>query len=231
MRIPFFKSGFRGVLRDALVVAVLIFFTPTTWMFCLGLCVFISGAGLHFWSKGCLARNDEVTQSGPYRFVRHPFYLANALLDLGICTMSGRPAMVALYPLLFWVSYVPVLRREEQYLTGAFPEAYRAYATQVPTLIPYRFPSASGGDGFLWRNIVRENEIARLLRLLAIPCYFSIVALGFHGVLPSGPLKTGVLSGAIGCALFLNVVSAFAKHRRKRLILFHYAAAMDQDVG
>ena len=63
------------------------------------------GAALHLWSKGCLEQNRRLTRAGPYRFTRNPFYLANGLVDLGLCWVIGSPWLAMIYWPIWWLSY------------------------------------------------------------------------------------------------------------------------------
>lgn len=78
--------------------------------------------------------------AGPYRWVRHPMYLAALLL------IWGHPAPTAdrvLFDLLWTLWVVAGARLEEVDLVAAFGEPYRAYQARVPMLIPHRSPSPS----------------------------------------------------------------------------------------
>ena len=55
----------------------------------LGAVLFGAGLLLTAWSKLALRRNAELATGGPYALCRHPFYLGNAMLDAGLCVMSG----------------------------------------------------------------------------------------------------------------------------------------------
>ena len=82
----------RGGLRTYLVIIALIAgrgdYRAVLW----GLLLFLPGMVLHVYAKGCLRQNQVVSRGGPYRFVRHPFYSANSLIDMGIAIMSGSVA-------------------------------------------------------------------------------------------------------------------------------------------
>ena len=78
----------------------------------------ILGVWLHTWAKGCLRQNRVVATIGPYRFVRHPFYLANALIDAGLVVMAGWWPLAVVLPLWWLAIYIPVIRGEERYLSG-----------------------------------------------------------------------------------------------------------------
>jgi hypothetical protein len=164
----------RGDLRFFLVLLGVLAGQAGGWSVLYGTPLLLLGILLHVWSKGCLEQDRTVTQSGPYRFVRHPFYLANALIDTGVVVMSGWWVLMVLFPLWWLVVYIRVMRSEERYLMSLYPEAYGAYRKRVPMLIPYRRPLPSNGGGFSWtnHNIAHGREVSRSLRILAYPVLF-----------------------------------------------------------
>jgi hypothetical protein len=200
------KFAPRGLLRDGVILASLILADmKLSWLIAGGV-VFALGALLHFWSKGCLVRNQVVTQVGPYRLVRHPFYLANFIIDLGICLISGSPWVTALYLPAFLLTYIPVIRREETYLRSQHGPAYDVYAREVPMLLPWKIGRLFGPLDSTWNNIRRENEIPRLMRILAVPCYILAVDMVLHRHLLGG-FSLPILLGAAAGAIFFNVGS------------------------
>ncbi len=132
------------------------------------------GTAIHFWAKGCLMQNRVVAVIGPYRYVRHPFYLANGLVDASIAVMSGWWLLMLLLPFWWLAIYIPVMRREEQHLIGIFGDGYRNYMKAIPRLIPFRRPLPANGQGFSWtnHNIAEGMEFPRMCRLLAYPLIF-----------------------------------------------------------
>jgi hypothetical protein len=132
------------------------------------------GSGLHFWSKGCLEQNRRLTTAGPYRWCRNPFYLANLLIDLGLCLTIGDPWIAAAFLTLWWISYRETIQREEQRLSELFPEAYPVYRSAVPRLIPNGRSLApalvTGRFSFANPSLARGAEYARLLGIALAPC-------------------------------------------------------------
>src|SRR5260221_12559252 len=58
------------------------------------------GELLRVWAAGHLEKGREVTQSGPYRLIRHPLYTGSAVIGAGVAVASARwsaAALVALY--------------------------------------------------------------------------------------------------------------------------------------
>jgi hypothetical protein len=132
-----------------------------------GAVLLAAGSALHLWSKGCLEQNQRLVTAGPYRFVRNPFYLANLLIDLGLCCLIGR-AWVALPFLVLWaLAYRATIASEEQRLAALFPGAFERYVAAVPRLIPTgrALPRAEAEGGFSLANpaLAQGSEYARIL--------------------------------------------------------------------
>jgi protein-S-isoprenylcysteine O-methyltransferase Ste14 len=72
--------------------------------------------------------------SGPYRYVRHPLYLGEAMMMLGLCLMIGTSLA-----LLFWafLNALQVIRAriEERKLASQFEE-YRRYQQRTRFIVP-----------------------------------------------------------------------------------------------
>ena len=79
--------------------------------------------------------NHPIT-AGPYAWVRHPLYLANFLLGLGVVLISGWQPMFLIYPLVFIPVYWAIIRSEEAHMSLQHPEDYLRYLRSVPAMIP-----------------------------------------------------------------------------------------------
>ena len=77
----------------------------------------------------------RIVTNGPYRYVRHPVYLANILLAAGYLMTSGSLWIVVFggYGVL---KIIRAMRDEEVSLTKSLP-AYRAYEAKTARLIPF----------------------------------------------------------------------------------------------
>ncbi|MFO0754449.1 MAG: isoprenylcysteine carboxylmethyltransferase family protein [Thermodesulfovibrionales bacterium] len=73
---------------------------------------------------------------GPYRYVRHPLYLGEALATLGVLVFRFSPLNVFLFALFLWCQTVRA-RFEERKLTAAFPE-YGDYRKRTGAFFPKR---------------------------------------------------------------------------------------------
>ncbi|WP_236011216.1 methyltransferase family protein [Alicyclobacillus fructus] len=81
-----------------------------------------------------LAEAHCVVRSGPYRYVRHPLYLAYCIGMFGSCIGVNRPVLWGLW-LLFVGMEVLRARAEEEVLAGVFP-TYRVYQTETGMWFP-----------------------------------------------------------------------------------------------
>jgi protein-S-isoprenylcysteine O-methyltransferase len=78
--------------------------------------------------------DHRLVRRGPYRYVRHPMYLAVLLAAPGALLIFRTWAMVVFLP-MSWV----VIRRadhEEAVLREAFAKEWRTYAEKVPKWVP-----------------------------------------------------------------------------------------------
>lgn len=90
-----------------------------------------------------LGRGRALATAGPYRFVRHPYFLGILILLVGTITAArSLPGLI-----LFYVAVrltIVRARREEHNLVLRFGPAYEAYAARVPSLLPLRPPLPRG---------------------------------------------------------------------------------------
>jgi len=132
---------------------------------------FVLGAGcvVHFITKGVLIRNVVMCNNGIYGVVRHPYYMANYLIDVSFCLLSGNPYLVLVYPFVFFWVYGPTLRKEEKFLAATHNEPYIEYILDVPQVFPDSYFTGyikSIFSGFSKKRISR-NEISRIMRFWA----------------------------------------------------------------
>jgi protein-S-isoprenylcysteine O-methyltransferase Ste14 len=72
---------------------------------------------------------------GPYRLVRHPVYLGEAISAVGLLLAKPHPLIVLTFLAFVGLQYWRTVY-EERALTAAFPEDYPAYKQRVARLIP-----------------------------------------------------------------------------------------------
>jgi protein-S-isoprenylcysteine O-methyltransferase Ste14 len=116
--------------------------------------------------RGTSGRNTRAQKAavlnttGPYSLVRHPLYLANYLIALGMSLFSRTwflPIIVSLATLLY---YERIATREEAFLEARFGEAFRQWAARVPAALlrpsGWRPPTLP----FSWERALRREFYA-----------------------------------------------------------------------
>ena len=171
----------RRNLRKALVIVGCFVGSLSLPTFAFGLVLILIGAGLHLYAKGCLEQNRRLTTAGPYRWTRNPFYLANLLIDLGLCFVIGQLWVAWVYWPLWWISYRDTIEREEEHLQELFPSVFPSYRNQVPALFPdgRKLPDAEVTGAFTLQNeaLARGAEYARVVGILISPWAIAAAAI------------------------------------------------------
>ena len=92
--------------------------------------------------KGTSGRNtkeqvaDVLNSSGMYSMVRHPLYLGNYLIWLGISLASFNIYFAIIMSLLFWIYYERIMFAEERFLERKFGEDYLNWSSKLPAFSP-----------------------------------------------------------------------------------------------
>jgi protein-S-isoprenylcysteine O-methyltransferase Ste14 len=154
----------------SLLLAMATAYHWTPFMAWTGIGLIALGLAVQTWSKGVLTRNRKLMDCGPYSICRHPFYLGNAIFDLGVCTMSGNLWLVAAYPVIFAIGYRFTFRMEETLLHSIHGQAHDEFRATTPMILPnpagfvrrWRAP-------FSWRALLVERQVSRSIRLLSFP--------------------------------------------------------------
>jgi protein-S-isoprenylcysteine O-methyltransferase Ste14 len=115
------------------------------WCAPLGLLVLGAGLALRVWSMQTLAESysrtlrvtneQQVTERGPYRRVRHPGYAGSLLVWSGFGLSSGSAAVLGTVATLLVPAYVRRMEAEERLLMQHLP-GYKSYAQRTTRLVP-----------------------------------------------------------------------------------------------
>ncbi len=123
-----------------LALALLVAAQPTPASLVLGAIPILAGELLRIWATGHLHKNDELTVTGAYAFLRHPLYSGTLLIATGFAIASHSLLVLLLYAVFalgFFGYYLPYKNRiEGARLESLYGEAYRRYAVAVPSLVP-----------------------------------------------------------------------------------------------
>jgi protein-S-isoprenylcysteine O-methyltransferase Ste14 len=116
------------------------------WPFVAGLVLFWCGVALRWWGVLTLGRyfqltvvvqeGQQVIQTGPYRYLRHPGYAGALLLMLGIGLAFDNLLSVVACIVLPLLGALRRIKVEEDTLSRELGETYRTYAQRTSRLIP-----------------------------------------------------------------------------------------------
>ena len=142
--------------------------TPFVWelvCFAVALCglflrAFVVGTAPHGASTRGTRRPtaDSLSTLGAYSIVRHPLYLANTLVALGCAMLSGTWYLPMIVVLLSFIYHERIAAREEAFLQSAFGDSFRAWASEVPAMIPAFGRYHPSNVPFQWRKVVVQES-------------------------------------------------------------------------
>ncbi|MFK7783627.1 MAG: isoprenylcysteine carboxylmethyltransferase family protein [Crocinitomicaceae bacterium] len=89
-------------------------------------------SGRNTWGHEAKALNV----TGIYSIVRHPLYLGNFFIWIGIVCFVGNPWFFIIVCLLFWLYYERIMFSEEVFLEKEFGEEYVEWSLRTPAFMP-----------------------------------------------------------------------------------------------
>jgi hypothetical protein len=129
----------RKNLRDLILVLSFgsaVFFDINDAAKCIAFGMLGTGCFIHYVSKGILIRNVVLCTEGIYCVVRHPYYLANFLIDWSFCLLSGNLFLLLSYPFLFYLVYGATIRSEEELLFAQHGNIFIKSILMTPQIFP-----------------------------------------------------------------------------------------------
>ncbi len=106
-------------------------------------------------SEGQVA--ERLNTKGMYSLVRHPLYLGNFFMWLGLILYAGTPWFVVFSIAFFWIYYERIMFAEEQFIRSKFGADYLEWSSQIPAFFPgfrkWQKPELS----FSLRNVLKRE--------------------------------------------------------------------------
>ena len=162
-------ARWRVFLGFVFAAIVLWLATPSPRSLMAGAMIAIAGELIRLWAAGHLEKSKEITQSGPYRYTRHPLYLGSALIGIGMAVVANNLIVAAIVIAYLALTLTAAMRSEEAHLREKFGDAYDAYAQK-------RAPRVE--RSFSWQRAIYNREhhtiagLAAGLVLLGMKAYF-----------------------------------------------------------
>jgi protein-S-isoprenylcysteine O-methyltransferase Ste14 len=150
------KSGIRNPLINEVY-----------WFFCLF--VSVIGLGIRIYTVGHTPKNtsgrntedqlaDELNTTGIYSMVRHPLYLGNFLMWLGVALLTENLWFAGLFIFLYWVYYERIMFAEEHFLRHKFRTVYLEWAKVTPAFIPSFRRRIPPKLPFSWKKVLKKEK-------------------------------------------------------------------------
>ena len=103
-------------------------------------------------------RAEVLNTTGLYSLVRHPLYLANFVMFVGMTLMVQVWWFTVIAVLAYWLYYERIAAAEEAFLEKKFGRAYRDWAERVPAFLPRLRGWKRPALGFSWRTVLRREH-------------------------------------------------------------------------
>ena len=142
-------------------------------------CVLLAcvGLALRVWTVGVAARGTSgrntreqkatvLNMTGPYSLMRHPLYVGNTLIAVGLALFPGTVLAAIAVAVVGAVYYGVITAREEAFLRERFGAAFEAWASRVPAFVPKLSGYVPSARPFDWRIPVRREFYALALILI-----------------------------------------------------------------
>lgn len=145
-----------------------IFFPQSNKFICLGICllglfirvktvghtpVLTSGRNT---TEGQIA--SELNSTGIYSVVRHPLYLGNFFMWLGVAMLAENFWFIMTFILFYYVYYERIMYAEEAFLRNKFGDAYLKWAEKVPAFIPSFKHSVKSKYSFSIKKSLKQEK-------------------------------------------------------------------------
>lgn len=159
------------------------------WMNRLAVCISILGFAVRFYTigttpRGTSGRNTEkqvaeqLNSTGIYSMLRHPLYLGNYLIWIGIVLYTKNISFTVIVSLLFWIYYERIMFAEERFLERTFGKAYLDWADSVPAFIPAFGKFKSSSIPFSFKSVLRREYSGFLATVIGFVYVDELI--GFH---------------------------------------------------
>lgn len=158
--------------------------TSSYELVCLAVCLFglfIRVLTVGYTPKNTSGRNtatqlaDQLNTSGMYSIVRHPLYLGNFFMWLGVAMLTGHSWFIVSFALLYWIYYERIMLAEERFISRKFGDNFRQWASRTPAIIPSVFSWRWPNQYFSVRKVLRQEKNG-LFAIFLLFFVFDVVA-------------------------------------------------------
>lgn len=151
----------------------------------IGITIAVIAQAFRVWAAAYLWGREAVPEveanflciSGPYAYIRNPFYLGNLVIGIALCVMINEWYAYVLFLISYAFVYSVVIPHEEKFLEEKFGENYVTYKHHTGRLIP-NFRLYKLGDETIpdWRaGILGEIHVTLFVAIFPVIIYLLFV--------------------------------------------------------
>jgi protein-S-isoprenylcysteine O-methyltransferase Ste14 len=149
-------------------VLLVIFAKPNLIGMMVGMILIFFGEAIRIWAAGHLQKNEVLTVTGPYAYVKNPLYIGTILITMGFCIFANNIYLLAASTFVFCFHYIPYKKRiEGDRLRRIFGSAYDDYDQKVPEYLPRWTPYSKEKGSWRFSDFIENSEEGILLIILA----------------------------------------------------------------
>ena len=150
----------------------------------------------------------QLNNKGIYSRVRHPLYLGNLIIWLGVFVWLGNLWFLLMGVVFFVLLYFPIIRIENDFLADKFGEKYHEWSIKTPLFLPNPLLYKRSKNPFSFK-MVWKNEYPGIVSSLSSLWFISFMRLMFSE--QKVTISTPLLVFAFCIALF-GFGSRYLKH-------------------
>jgi protein-S-isoprenylcysteine O-methyltransferase Ste14 len=225
----FFKH--RGELPVALFIVAIpvVYFTNTDWLstdlevLLTIIAVIISTFGFFIRAyaigttpKGTSGRNtkegqvaESLNSTGIYSVLRHPLYVGNYFMWIGIALFTFNFSFVLIVSLAFWLYYERIMFAEERFLEKKFGNIYMDWSLSTHAFIPSFKNYTVNVIPFSFKSVLRREYSGVLATVLGFVFIDHIRYYAYHGIYNIERLSTAIFALALLVALVLRSIKHY----------------------
>jgi protein-S-isoprenylcysteine O-methyltransferase Ste14 len=134
----------------------------------IGMVLIFLGEGIRIWAAGHLQKNEVLTVTGPYAYVKNPLYIGSILITAGFCILADSVYLLAAAFFMFCFHYIPYKKKVEgDRMKKIFGCQFDDYDGKVPDYLPRWTPYSNEKISWQFRCFIENSEEGILLIILA----------------------------------------------------------------
>ena len=160
--------------------------------------------------EGTSGRNTKeqiatvLNSTGMYSMLRHPLYLGNYFIWLGIAVATFNIYFIVIMSLLFWVYYERIMFAEERFLEGKFGDAYLNWSNTLPAFIPALLNFKKSDTPFSIITVLRREYASVLSAVIGFSYIEVLRSYIINGSLTISDLTLSILLGVTVVVIILR---------------------------